>query len=194
MTTKFLFQAAIFAFVSLAFKIELWGQIKTKKYDAKNNLIYWPAQFDPKEANFYVYNEIDINASPETVWQILIDATQWHTFYKGAEKPVKILDNSQPTLAKDVTFSFSTMGQNFKPTIKEFVPNERMAWEIKIKKIQAYHAWLIVPTPTGCRLITPEAQNGFLTVLQKVFQPNKLLNLHEVWLKAIKARAEQREQ
>jgi hypothetical protein len=33
-------------------------------------------------------------------------------------------------------------------------------------------------------------QNGFLIFLQKVFQPNKLLNLHEHWVEAIKARAE----
>jgi hypothetical protein len=47
-----------------------------------------------------------------------------------------------------------------------------------------------VPTANGCRLITPEAQNGFLTFMQKVFQPNKLLKLHDTWLKLIKARAE----
>ncbi len=33
-------------------------------------------------------------------------------------------------------------------------------------------------------------KNGFLTLLQKVFQPNKLLNLHEHWLEVIKLRAE----
>ncbi|HMO40350.1 MAG TPA: DinB family protein [Saprospiraceae bacterium] len=165
--------------------------IKTKKYNEETNLIYWPEKFDPKIAKFYVYNEIDINASPETVWNILIDATKWHTFYKGVEEPVEILDDFTQVLANNVSFSLKTMGIKLSPTIKEFIPYERMAWEVNAKNIQAYHAWLIVPTDSGCRLITPESQNGFLTFLQKVFQPNKLLNLHEHWLSVIKARAEE---
>ncbi len=174
----------------VSFQSLLFGQVKSKKYDEKRNLIHWPAAFDPKVAKFYVYNEIEINASPETVWGILVDAEKWHTFYKGVEKPVQIMDSTQKKLANNVSFSMKTMGISFIPTIKEFVPNERMAWEINTKKLKAYHAWLIVPTKTGCKLITPEAQNGFLTFLQKVFQPNKLLNLHEHWLEVIKTRAE----
>jgi hypothetical protein len=189
--TKLSLLMAFIAIFFLSTHSKVFGQIKTKKYDEKTNLIYWPAEFNPKVAKFYVYNEIDINASPEVVWNILIDAKKWHTFYKGVEKPIQIIDNAHQILAQNVSFRLSTMGQNFVPTIKEFVPNERMAWEIKISKIQAYHAWIIVPTKTGCKLITPEAQNGFLTFLQKVFQPNKLLNLHENWLEVIKARAEQ---
>jgi DinB superfamily len=172
------------------FHATVFAQTKSRKYDEATNLIHWPAAFNPKKANFYVYNEIAINASPETVWKILIDAKKWHTFYKGAEKPVVIDHATHQTLALDVSFRFKTMGINFQPTIKEFIPNERMAWEINTHKLKAYHAWIIVPTQTGCKLITPEAQNGFLTFLQKVFQPNKLLNLHEHWLAVIKTRAE----
>lgn len=166
------------------------GQVNTKKYDRDSNLVHWPEEFDPEKASFYVYNEIDINASPETVWNILIDAKQWHTFYRGVEEPVQILDSTQEKLAEHVTFKLKTMGIRFEPTIREFIPYERMAWEINLNKLQAYHAWVIVPTATGCKLITPEAQNGFLTFLQKVFQPNKLLKLHAHWLEVIKAKAE----
>lgn len=125
------------------------------------------------------------------VWQILIDAKQWHTFYRGIESPVEYLDGGASTLNNDALFNMHTMGLHLTPQIKEFVANERMAWEVRRAGLRAYHAWVIVPTANGCRLITPEAQNGFLTFLQKVFQPNKLLNLHEHWLETIKARAEQ---
>ncbi len=90
-----------------------------------------------------------------------------------------------------LTFKMHTMGLHLTPVMKEFVPNERMAWEVRRGNLTAYHAWVIVPTANGCRLITTEAQSGFLTFLQKVFQPNKLLNLHEHWLEVIKARAEE---
>jgi hypothetical protein len=164
--------------------------IKTKKYDPTTNCVAWPEEFNPLEANWFVYNEIEINAKPEVVWRILIEAKKWHTFYKGVESPVTYLDTAATTLRNGLSFTLHTMGLQLTPVIKEFVPNERMAWEVRRGNLTAYHAWVLVPTANGCRLITPEAQNGFLTTMQKVFLPNKLLNLHEHWLMVIKARAE----
>ncbi|MDN4166705.1 SRPBCC domain-containing protein [Cytophagales bacterium LB-30] len=164
--------------------------IKTKNYDPSTNLVVWPQEFNPEKAKCYVYNKIAIQAKPEVVWDILIDAKNWQTFYKGVESPVELLDTTANTLQSGLAFKMHTMGLQLVPVIKEFVPNERLAWEVRRGNLRAYHAWVIVPTEYGCRLITPESQNGFLTFLQKVFQPNKLLNLHEHWLEAIKERAE----
>jgi hypothetical protein len=165
--------------------------MKTKKYDSTTNLVAWPDEFNPASSSWFVYNEIEINAKPEVVWNILIDAKKWHTFYKGVESPVEFInDTNANTLKNGLLFTMHTMGLHLKPIIKEFVPNERMAWEVRRNNLKAYHAWVIVPTENGCKLITPEAQNGFLTFLQKVFQPNKLLNLHQHWLEVIKAKAE----
>lgn len=163
---------------------------KTKKYDPKTNLVVWPEEFNPEKAKWYVHNELEINAKPEVVWNILIDAKKWHTFYIGVESPIEYLDTTATTLQNGLKFKLHTMGLQLEPEIKEFVPNERLAWEVRRKNLTAYHAWVIVPTENGCRLITPESQNGFLTFLQKIFQPHKLLNLHEHWLEVIKARAE----
>jgi hypothetical protein len=164
--------------------------IKTKKYDPSNNLVVWPEEFNPTKAKWFVYNEIEINAKPEVVWNILIDAKKWHTFYNGVKSPVEYLDTNATTLREGLAFKMHTMGLHLLPVMKEFVPNERMAWEVRRGNLTAYHAWVIVPTATGCKLITPESQNGFLTFLQKVFQPNKLLNIHDTWLRLIKERAE----
>jgi hypothetical protein len=164
--------------------------IMTKKYDPTTNLVVWSEEFNPSKAKWYVYNEIEINAKPAVVWNILIDAKKWHTFYKGVQSPVEYLDTTATTLRNGLAFKMHTMGLQLEPVMKEFVPNERMAWEVRRGNLTAYHAWVIVPTANGCRLITPEAQNGFLTFLQKVFQPNKLLKLHDKWLRLIKERAE----
>jgi len=83
------------------------------------------------------------------------------------------------------------MGINFEPTIREFVPNERLAWQIDRRRLKAWHAWVILPTEHGVKLVTAETQNGFLTTMQKWFQPNRLLNFHELWLSLIKERAEE---
>jgi hypothetical protein len=165
--------------------------VKTKKYTPSTNLVVWPAEFNPEKAKWYVYNEIEINAQPKVVWDILIDAKKWHTYYKGVQSPIEFNDANATTLQNGLAFKMHTMGLHIVPVMREFVPNERMAWEVRRGNLTGYHAWVIVPTTNGCRLITPESQNGFLTFLQKVFQPNKLLNLHEHWLEVIKARAEQ---
>lgn len=162
----------------------------TKKYDPASNLIVWPDEFNPATTKWYVYNEIEINAKPETVWNILIDAQQWHLFYKGVQSAVTYFDTSALALRNNLQFNMHTMGLRLTPVVKEYIPNERLAWEVRRTNLTGYHAWVLVPAANGCRLITAEAQNGFLTTMQKIFQPNKLLKLHDTWLRVIKQRAE----
>lgn len=155
----------------------------------KMGKINWPPNYEPSKSKFFVHNEIEIEATPEEVWQILIDAESWATFYKGAQN-VKIQDTSQAVLQANSVFRWKTMGLQFDSYIREFVPNSRLSWESKRSNIQGYHAWLIVPQANGCRLITDESQNGWLTFFEKLFQPRKLKKLHDVWLVEIKKKAE----
>jgi hypothetical protein len=161
----------------------------TKKYNPATNLIQWPEAFNPTKSKFYVHNEIEINAKPEVVWNILTDVLKWESFYKGA-KNVVLQDSTHKVLQPTSIINWETMGLKFTSPIKAFEPNKYLAWDSKKKNIQGYHAWVIVPTANGCRLVTAESQNGFLTFMQKVFQPKKLLKLHDTWLKVIKTRAE----
>ncbi len=150
--------------------------------------INWPEEYQPDDASFFIHNAIDINASPETVWNILIQAETWPEWYEGASN-VKLL-NGHKVLAADSAFTWTTMGLDFVSTIKEFEPHARLSWESDKWSIQGYHGWLIIPTDEGCRLITDESQNGLLTYAQLLFQPNKLHRLHDIWLAEIKAKAE----
>lgn len=151
--------------------------------------IAWPAKYHPSKSRFYVHNEIAINAKPETVWKILIDALQWESWYKGA-KNIRFADTTQKLLESTTIMSWQTMGLTFRSTIKEYQPNRLLAWESVKKSIQGYHVWLIIPTENGCRVITDESQNGWLTFMEKTFQPNKLKKLHDVWLTELKRKAE----
>lgn len=163
---------------------------KTKIYNQATNLIVWPDEFNPSKSRWYVHNEIEINAPKEVVWKILVDAKKWHEYYTGAQSPVEFLDTTATSLAMGLVFKFHTMGLKLQPVIKESIENERLAWEVGRPGLTGYHAWVIIQTPNGCRLITAESQNGFLTILQRLFQPNKLLELHDTWLRQIKSRAE----
>ena len=151
--------------------------------------INWPAAYEPSESSFYVHNEIEINASPEVVWKILIDAERWPEWYEGAFN-VKLVDTTAQSITANSSFTWKTMGIKFRSDIKEFEAPYRLSWESKKKSICGYHAWLIIPTTQGCKVITDESQHGWLTFMEKIFQPKKLRRLHDKWLQELKKLAE----
>lgn len=154
-----------------------------------DTLIHWPQNYLPVSSSFFVHNEITIEAPPDVVWQLLIDAENWPQWYEGAAD-VNIIDPTDTVLKETSVFTWKTMGLKFTSTIKEYQPYTRLSWESVKNSIQGYHAWLIIPTPQGCKLITDESQKGWLTFFEKVFQPNKLRKLHDKWLSTIKSKAE----
>ena len=156
-------------------------------YGAKIN---WPADYLPEDADFYIHNKIQINASPEVVWDLLVNAEDWPNWYEGMSN-VAILNSDNPQLQATSEVRFTTMNRDFNGFIREFEPYERLAWETKNEKLAAYHAWLIIPNAQGCLLVTDEVQKGKLANMQKLFLPNKLKNLHDVWLVGFKEKAEQ---
>ncbi len=173
----------------LAFASNIQAQSYSKKYKPAENLIVWPAEFDPARSDFYVHNEIEIAALPERVWQLLVAASDWSNWYDGIQQ-MKFEDSLQQDLAKNTKVFWRSMGQDLNNTVVEFEPASRLAWQFWEPKIQGHHAWVIVPTATGCRVITDESQTGTLAKLQKIFLPNKLLKQHDKWLRLLKAEAE----
>ncbi|MEO1099414.1 MAG: SRPBCC domain-containing protein [Bacteroidota bacterium] len=154
-----------------------------------NQQINWPTAYQLDKTEFYIHNRIDINTSPEIVWNILIQAEKWPDWYTGMSQ-VSVVNAENGILRSNSKMEFNTMERNFQGTIKEFKPYERLAWETVNEKLNAYHAWLIVPTEKGCRVITDESQYGKLARLQTTFVPNKLKKLHDIWLEKLKEKAE----
>lgn len=155
--------------------------------------INWPEQYKPEDATFYVKNEIAIEAPPEVVWQVIVEAESWPTWYEGA-LDVRVAGSDDGILRADSVFSWKTMGFRFESVVHEHEPPGRLAWESRRWDIKGYHAWLIVPTDEGSWVVTEETQFGLLANLQATFQRDKLRLLHDVWLAEIKARAEARAQ
>lgn len=176
--TKLFFITAFFAFTFSSF-----AQQNTSEK------INWPSEYEPAKSKFYVHNEIEINAKPEIVWAYLIDALKWQSWYKGA-KNVTFTNQADTVLKANSIFNWETMGLKFQSTIKQFEPSRLLAWESKKKSIQGFHVWLIIPTEKGCKVITDESQNGWLTFFEKTFQGKKLKKLHDVWLSELKKKSE----
>ncbi|MGD1841661.1 MAG: SRPBCC domain-containing protein [Thermonemataceae bacterium] len=160
---------------------------ESKPYSSQIN---WAEGYTPADAQFFIHNAIEIEASPQTVWDILIQAEDWPNWYEGMSG-VKVPAASDGILFDSAAVQFRTMGLDFDATIVEFEPPTRLGWLSVQKRISGYHAWLIIPTEKGCKVITDESQKGSLTFLQKVFVPNKLKKLHDIWLAELKKKAEQ---
>ena len=185
-------QSSLFLIVLLSISLTSCYSVKKAVHNSKPNSekINWPEDYKPEDAGFFVHNEIDVEADAQVVWDLLIEAEAWPNWYEGM-KNVKVNTNDNGILDGESVLSFETMGQHFKTvTIKEFEPPFRLSWEAKKNDIRGYHAWLIISTDDGCKIVTSESQHGFKAFLQKVFMPNKLRKLHDVWLEGFKNKAE----
>ena len=151
--------------------------------------INWPERYLPNKSTFFVHNQIEISAPPAVVWDILQDVETWPKWYVGAAD-IALINSKSGKLERDGAFTLHTMGMDFIARVREFEPPYRLATENRKTVIQGYHAWLIVPTKTGCKLITDESFRGPLGLLQGTFIPNKLHRLHQIFLEELKKKAE----
>jgi hypothetical protein len=184
---KYIFTTAL---ISLVLNTNLLAQENPNHSNVE--IITWPDVYNPGKSKFFVHNEIEINASSDIVWGYLIDALKWESWYSGA-KDVSFANFTDTVLQANSVFNWNTMGMKFQSEIKQYIPNNLLAWESKKKSIQAYNAWLIVPTSKGCKVIVDESQNGWLTSLEKILQRNKLRKLHDVWLSELKRKSEEKQ-
>jgi Polyketide cyclase / dehydrase and lipid transport len=149
--------------------------------------IRFPAESDPSHCPVHVVNTIEISASPAEVWDHLITAADWQT-WQPALSNVRIQDGSRK-LSQNVAFTFNASGVTSASTVKEFVPNQRIAWDGRATGLQAYHIWLITPTPNGCRVLSEETLRGIVPRLIKLFAPNIISNSNQKWLEALAIRS-----
>jgi uncharacterized protein YndB with AHSA1/START domain len=175
----------------LNLKTNKYKKEKTMPNSTKIEKINWPAKFKPSYYPIYIHNQIDINASPDKVWFWLTNATTWHEWYFNAAD-VKIFNQPQSNfLLAGTKFNWKTCNVYLDTQVKEFVPNERLSWLAKGKGVSAYHAWLIIPTKNGCKVITDESQRGWICRFGARHQPNNIYENHQIWLEGLKEKSEQ---
>lgn len=147
--------------------------------------IRWPTEFEPARCPVHVRNEIELAVPPERVWERLVRATLWPSWYSNA-KQVRFLEGPLPKLALGTCFHWWTFGTPITSRVLEFEPNERIAWDAKGPGVLAYHAWLITPTPNGCHVVTEESQHGVLARLHNFVLPNDMREKHQIWLEGLR--------
>ncbi len=123
--------------------------------------IKWPEDMVPSRAPIHFTNELEVAASPETIWSLLVDPKAWPGFYPGVQH-VELLDGHE-TFGLGTRFETNLAGQDVFASVQEFEPITRIAWGGYPKvseESRAYHAWIITPTANGCHLWTEETMQG----------------------------------
>lgn len=157
-----------------------------RKY-ANGEKMNWPTYFEPSESPIFVHNEIEINATPEKVWAILINTKDWKNWYNGAGD-VETIDAEK--LKANTKFNWRSLKMNVASEVKQYEPNKRLAYTVKTKGVDTYHVWLITATPNGCKIITQETQHGFKCKMGKFFKSKQIVEAHQRGVESLKKLAE----
>jgi hypothetical protein len=150
-------------------------------------MIKWPDRYAPDRTRIHVRNEKEMDVKPELVWGWLVRAQLWPTWYSNSADVT--IEGGGPDLKAGSVFRWKTFGISLNSKVEEFVPFERLAWSAKGTGIDAYHAWLIEPIPTGCHVTTEENQNGWLAAIGHTLRPGNTSNKHQDWLDSMLSKA-----
>ena len=150
--------------------------------------ILWPSGFETANCAVHVHNELAMASAPETVWAWLIRAQLWPTWYPNSSN-IKFLTGQPPDLALNTRFRWKTFGVTVESEVLEFVPYERLGWNAHGTGLNSYHAWLIKKTTEGCIVITEENEGGVVAQLGKALRPNRLEQMHKIWLEKLAEKA-----
>jgi uncharacterized protein YndB with AHSA1/START domain len=145
--------------------------------------IRWPEEMAPSRSPIHFTNELEVAASTETIWSLLVDPKAWLSFYPKIEY-VRLLGGHE-TLQLGTQFEASLAGEDVVASVEEFEPMTRIAWSGHPRGSEAskaYHAWIITPTPDGCHLWTEETMQGPVWIDLAKKAPDAFWRTHETLL------------
>jgi uncharacterized protein YndB with AHSA1/START domain len=155
--------------------------------------VHWPDGYGPNVSAIYALNDIDVSVPPQVVWDLLIDAENWSSYFPP-EDQVEIF-GGEPKLLQGSMFSRVTVGFPMSLQVTEFEPTWRLSWRTVVDghpDSTAYHGWVITATATGCHVLTEETQQGpfFLEELGRK-NPGGLYRYHQDWVERLARAAEE---
>ena len=158
----------------------LYERTGSHELSAAFEAIKWPEDMAPSHCPIHFTNELEVAASPEMIWSLLVDPQAWPSFYPGVEH-VHLFDGRK-SLRLGTQFETNLAGQDLFASVEEFEPVTRIAWYGGLKAAEdskAYHAWIITPTAKGCHLWTEETIQGPLWIELAKKAPDAFWLVHE---------------
>jgi hypothetical protein len=146
--------------------------------------IRWPPGFDPQQCPVHVRNERSMPLAREAIWNCLIGAGAWSSWYPNAST-VRFLDGTGPILRLRSSFQWKTFGVTIESQVLEFDPPERIGWDGRRSGLRVYHAWLLEDLGAVTRVLTEETQVGWVARLGQLVSPSRMHRGHALWLAAL---------
>ena len=165
--------------------------------------INWPNGYLPGYTDNFASNEVIVcDLTAKEVFDTLIDAGLWETYYKNSSD-VKFDNTPGLILAADTRFRFKTFGFPIEAQIIEFeAPSDgrpgRLAWHGWAEgdadhRLDVVHAWLIEDLPENrARILTQESQIGKPAQELHEANPDPMNIGHQDWLKGLVATVQDR--
>ena len=144
----------------------------------------WPGDCDPRDrAWVFAHNETVVASNPEDLWERLVLAERWPRWYSNA-RFVKTVDDKPLTLG--VEFTWLTFGLPIESVVTHFDKPYSLGWCWKSRgwagAAWGYHGWRLEKLAVGTRVVTEEAQRGFIPwALRPMLRP-MLHAGHQLWL------------
>jgi uncharacterized protein YndB with AHSA1/START domain len=138
-----------------------------------------------RQAPLVAHKKILIQATPDVVWSIHTDINAWKEWQPDISR-----SNFDGVLSNGSIFIWNSGGFTITSTLQEIVPQERIAWTGKALGSQARHIWTLKPQAGGTLVTTEESMEGWLISIMKILMPNFLDKSLDVWVKALKNKAE----
>jgi uncharacterized protein YndB with AHSA1/START domain len=151
-------------------------------------LLHWPKGLAPRDVDVFVHNEVWINAPANVVWENLIDAKQWPSWYSNSSD--MRLSSGAEKLGPGARMLWNTFGFPIDSTVDTFTPDKEIGWSQYAPGFAVHHGWVLVPERGGTLVITEEAQKGAASIKFRLEQPNAMYDGHDWWLSGLKARSE----
>ncbi|MEV0001527.1 SRPBCC family protein [Micromonospora sp. NPDC050980] len=142
----------------------------------------WPAGLEPHRASVSVRNEARVALAPEAVWERLVDATAWPSWYANAQRVV--LDG-QARLGPGVRFRWTTLHVRVTCVVDRWEPHRVLGWTGHALGSSGHHRWILTAVPGGTRVVTEETQTGLLPRLSSRWLSRSLRHWHQRWIEGI---------
>ncbi|MFD7838747.1 SRPBCC family protein [Streptomyces sp. NPDC059761] len=148
-----------------------------------------PVEID-RDAPVITRDDIVIHAPLDRIWKIQTDVESWPAWQPEVIEATKLTPG--PLRAGSV-FRWSVHGlADIDSTVKQVVPQRRIAWGGPAQGITAVHVWTFTPCKDGVRVHTEESWSGAPVEADTPALQQALDASLDAWLHRLKARAESR--
>lgn len=132
-------------------------------------------------------SEIEIEADPEVVWEVLTAIDRWPSWNPDV-KSVSVAGEA----SEGLTFRWKAGGATITSTIRALEPFRLIGWTGKTFGVQAVHVWRLEPRGGRTLVMTEESWQGLLPRLLRGPLQKRLKDSIDAGLRHMKAEAQRR--